>query len=1012
MALGAALLHLYGCGELRTRATPDAGAAADGAASANVMLEVEHVGDGDGVVRSDPLGLECTKTSSTPSTCRARFLRGTTVALVAIPHPSSVVEGWSVSECLDGTRCLIEAQRDERIQVRFSRKRHQVLLGRQGDGQGHVRSLDGALECGERCSASIPSGTTLMLEATPLAGSTFAGWSGDCSGSGPTCRLTVDETRVVGAAFDLGKVSLSVSVSGDGEGVLRTADGLIACPGRCSASYDVGTSVRLEAYADQKSFLGEWTGACTPDRGSSLGPSPTCELKLEAATNVGLSFVAARVVVEKTGDGAGRVVSEPEGIDCGDTCEHRFNVDSVVDLTAVPGPHADFAGWGKDCAAAGTEPTSETSCRLELSIPRSRDVSADFRRKQYRLSVQRSGDGAGVVRSEAAIDCGDLCEVQLPAETTVELRATPSAGSTFRGWSGACAGMNETCTVLMDRARSVTASFNRNLVELTVSVLGDGEGVVQSADATIACPPDCAASYPEGESVTLSVTPNTATSVFEGWSGACSGANGCSVRLTEPNTSVVATLSRTRISVSVAGLGSGAVTMSPGGIRCTTSCSRAFPNNTQVTLTAEPLGHDMFEGWSGACSGATGRTCQVTVRGVVTTAVSFRKPRVPIVPNSNPDATLVLGQDRFTDTTDHTPVDNLWSLREPRDCGSDGTRLWISDSRHARVLQWNTEPTRNAQPASLVLGQSSPNSTSTGSGLSSVSDFLSSIVPYQGALYLADSRHSRILAWNTLPTVSGTPADYVIGQDSVTYAGGGVGRAIFYQPRGAVFAGSKMIVADSSNNRVLIFNQIPRATGRVDADEVLGQEDFTSKTLYTVPGADGTLPAGAATPPTSGTMAGPFNISYDPVGDRLYVPDTGNHRVLVWNGIPRSVRGTVTPASFVIGQPDGASIERNRGRTTEPLDGTMLASPRAAIVAYGSLFVSDAGNRRVLIWTPPPDGPNVPATAVLGQRDVGSFVPTSALANSFDPWGLCAMNSHLYVVSLGQNRVLRFDLNP
>jgi uncharacterized repeat protein (TIGR02543 family) len=42
----------------------------------------------------------------------------------------------------------------------------------------------------------------------------------------------------------------------------------------------------------------------------------------------------------------------------------------------------------------------------------------------------------------------------------VRVTASAATGSTFAGWSGACAGTAAACTVTMDAAKAVTASFN------------------------------------------------------------------------------------------------------------------------------------------------------------------------------------------------------------------------------------------------------------------------------------------------------------------------------------------------------------------------------------------------------------------------------------------------------------------------------------------------------------------------------------------------------------------------
>ncbi len=70
-----------------------------------------------------------------------------------------------------------------------------------GSGAGTITSSPAGINCGQTCSASFPSGTAVTLSATPSAGSTFAGWSGACSGTG-ACSLTVTAAASVTATFN------------------------------------------------------------------------------------------------------------------------------------------------------------------------------------------------------------------------------------------------------------------------------------------------------------------------------------------------------------------------------------------------------------------------------------------------------------------------------------------------------------------------------------------------------------------------------------------------------------------------------------------------------------------------------------------------------------------------------------------------------------------------------------------------------------------------------------------
>ncbi|MBI3042925.1 MAG: fibronectin type III domain-containing protein [Betaproteobacteria bacterium] len=77
----------------------------------------------------------------------------------------------------------------------------------------------------------------------------------------------------------------------------------------------------------------------------------------------------------------------------------------------------------------------------------------------FDLTVSKTGTGSGTVTSSpAGIDCGATCSANFGINTTVTLTATPDAGSTFTGWSGACTGTGG-CMVKTDAAKSVTADF-------------------------------------------------------------------------------------------------------------------------------------------------------------------------------------------------------------------------------------------------------------------------------------------------------------------------------------------------------------------------------------------------------------------------------------------------------------------------------------------------------------------------------------------------------------------------
>lgn len=78
----------------------------------------------------------------------------------------------------------------------------------------------------------------------------------------------------------------------------------------------------------------------------------------------------------------------------------------------------------------------------------------------WTLGITRTGGGSGTVTSApAGISCGTSCGAAFSSNTSVTLTATPSTGSEFAGWSGACSGTAPSCVVTMVGAKSVTATF-------------------------------------------------------------------------------------------------------------------------------------------------------------------------------------------------------------------------------------------------------------------------------------------------------------------------------------------------------------------------------------------------------------------------------------------------------------------------------------------------------------------------------------------------------------------------
>lgn len=121
---------------------------------------------------------------------------------------------------------------------------------------------------------------------------------------------------------------------------------------------------------------------------------------------------------------------------------------------------------------------------LTLASGCSDDSPTEATTPDHALSVVVTGSGRGTVTSQpAGISCradGGTCTAQFPEGTQVTLTGAPDAGSVFVEWSNACAG--GTCTVTMDGARTVGASFSQGLIS---GDIGPAGGTLASADGDL-----------------------------------------------------------------------------------------------------------------------------------------------------------------------------------------------------------------------------------------------------------------------------------------------------------------------------------------------------------------------------------------------------------------------------------------------------------------------------------------------------------------------------------------------
>ncbi len=358
-------------------------------------------------------------------------------------------------------------------------------------------------------------------------------------------------------------------------------------------------------------------------------------------------------------------------------------------------------------------------------------------------------------------------------------------------------------------------------------------------------------------------------------------------------------------------------------------------------------------------------------------------------------AHFVLGQPNLTSNTSNSGGISGSSMDKVAGVHSDGQKLFVADYGNNRVLVWNAIPTMTAQPADIALGQ--PNlmsNTVNNGGVSGASLNMPYGMFSDGEkFFVNDAFSGRVLGWSSQPAASGQSAAFAIGQPDLLSAGLNKGippsAVSMHRPTSASSDGSKMVVVDSLNNRVLIYNSIPVRSGAM-ADVVLGQADFGSGRANS-----GGLSGASLSLPHSAII----------VGSKLFVSDSANHRVLVWNSIPTS---NGQRADFVLGQPDLSANSSNNGG----LSGSSMSSPTGLFSDGSRLYVSDSNNHRVLVWDGLPSGSGQSAHFALGQAGLVTNSFGTGPAAMWSPTGIYGVGTSLYVADTNNHRILIWESLP
>lgn len=429
---------------------------------------------------------------------------------------------------------------------------------------------------GGGCTTTDCSGSATFT-TTASGGST---WTGSCSADGKSFDISGPAAAAVGIYTATNTDAFNISVPGPGNAVNSGSQFKWYINGRDEANYK-GTAT-CTASSEGRSYPCGSTcydcnycqykiaGRCQKNTDWCCNSSNADECwgnnLSGTACGVGEDFCAVKTLTAlRTGTGIGYVYSQDGKIACGESDLYSWSSGTSCSTTyrrspanpdirsiwvyPIPKNGSSFISW------SGCDSVSGLYCYVTPTS--NKTVVATFNLMRA-LTVTKTGSGlsAGIITGPSfSCPAGwTTCSGPYNHNTWLTLSASTSNPSLARlnpdsakSWTGCDSFSTNTCSVLMNAAKTVYADFVAyHNVKVTKAGTGKdmpGVSVQSSPVASINCGSTCFAPFMQGTDVTLTASYNPTTTVFSGWSGGgCSGTNPtCTISNLTADTEVTAT---------------------------------------------------------------------------------------------------------------------------------------------------------------------------------------------------------------------------------------------------------------------------------------------------------------------------------------------------------------------------------------------------------------------------------------------------------------------------------------
>jgi polygalacturonase len=277
---------------------------------------------------------------------------------------------------------------------------------------------------------NYPTGTGVLLTATPATGFAFAGWTGDYASSANPLPITMTANHTVVANFTTA-ATCTLALNINGAGTVTPAAGTFNC----------GTVLTLQATPSAGYTFGGYSGDFTSTDNPAyftLNANSTINVEFDPVPTCSLNITTV---------GQGTVTPASAAYPCG----------TVLSLQAMAAANYAFSGFTGDLDTTANPAT--------LTLNQNTNITATFvSGSTCTLTTSVTGQGT-ITPSSGSWACG----------TTIAIQADAAAKYLFNGWGGALSGSASPTTLTLATNATVTASFVVNVAGVT----GDTRTVTQ-----------------------------------------------------------------------------------------------------------------------------------------------------------------------------------------------------------------------------------------------------------------------------------------------------------------------------------------------------------------------------------------------------------------------------------------------------------------------------------------------------------------------------------------------------